>query len=102
MMGCSEKQPFYVYTGMWRDMEQVKGYVEHIIYRNAENGYTVMNLISGGEDVVCVGSFRMLDEGETLEVRGIYVEHPVYGMQLKVDSYQTSEPDDIISMERYL
>ncbi len=83
-------------------MEQVKGYVEHIIYRNGENGYTVMNLVSGGEDVVCVGSFRTLDEGETLEVRGAYVEHPVYGMQLKVESYQISEPDDIVSMERYL
>jgi len=87
---------------MWKDMEQVKGYVEHIIYRNGENGYTVMNLVSGGEDVVCVGSFRTLDEGETLEVRGAYVEHPVYGMQLKVESYQISEPDDIVSMERYL
>lgn len=83
-------------------MEQVKGYVEHIIYRNGENGYTVMNLVSGGEDVVCVGSFRTLDEGETLEVRGAYVEHPVYGMQLKVESYQISEPDDTVSMERYL
>lgn len=83
-------------------MEQVKGYVEHIIYRNSENGYTVMNLVSGGDEIVCVGSFRTLDQGETVELIGNYVEHPVYGTQLKVESYQITEPDDIVSMERYL
>ena len=46
-------------------MEQLKGYVEHIIYRNGDNGYTVMNFISGEEEVVCVGSFRTIDQGET-------------------------------------
>ncbi len=83
-------------------MEQVKGYVEHIIYRNSENGYTVMNLVSEGEEIVCVGSFRTLDQGETVELIGNYVEHPVYGTQLKVESYKITEPDDIVSMERYL
>ncbi len=83
-------------------MEQIKGYVEHIIYRNAENGYTVMNLAGSGGETVCVGSFRTLDQGETLEVSGSYVEHPVYGTQLKVESYRVVEPDDAISMERYL
>ena len=83
-------------------MEQVKGYVEHIIYRNGENGYTVMNVVSGGEEIVCVGCFRTIDQGETLELVGNYVEHPVYGTQLKVESYQITEPDDIVSMERYL
>lgn len=83
-------------------MEQIKGYVEHIIYRNADNGYTVMNLVSNRDEIVCVGSFRMLDQGETLEVKGNYVEHPVYGVQLKVESYQITDPDDIVSMEHYL
>ena len=66
-------------------MEQIKGYVGHIIYRNADNGYTVLELVGNGEETVSVGSFRTLDEGETLEVRGNYVEHPVYGTQLKVE-----------------
>ena len=83
-------------------MEQVKGYVEHIIYRNGENGYTVMNLVSGEEEIVCVGNFRTVDQGEMLEISGNYIEHPVYGMQLKAESYQVAEPDDELSMERYL
>ncbi|NLL76628.1 MAG: ATP-dependent RecD-like DNA helicase [Clostridiales bacterium] len=83
-------------------MESIKGYVEHIIYRNNENGYTVMNMVSGQDEVICVGMFRTIDEGETLEIEGNYVEHPVYGRQLKVESYQVTEPDDIVSIERYL
>lgn len=83
-------------------MEQRKGYVEHIIYRNNDNGYTVLNLVSGGEEVVCVGSFRTVDQGENLELTGNFVEHPVYGTQLKVESYRAIEPDDAVSMERYL
>ena len=83
-------------------MEQIKGYVGHIIYRNTNNGYTVLELVSGGSEIVCVGSFRTLDEGETLEISGNYVEHPVYGTQLKAEDYRIVEPDDVVSMERYL
>lgn len=83
-------------------MEQVKGYVEHIIYRNDDNGYTVMNLVDGEEEIVCVGNFRTVDQGETLEVSGNYTEHPLYGIQLKAESYRVVEPDDEAGMERYL
>lgn len=83
-------------------MEQVKGYVEHIIYRNGDNGYTVLNLVSGEEEIVCVGCFRTVEQGETLEISGNYTEHPIYGTQLKVESYCVAEPDDELSMERYL
>jgi exodeoxyribonuclease V alpha subunit len=87
--------------GKWK-MEQVKGYVEHIIYRNDDNGYTVMNLMNGEEEIVCVGNFRTIDLGETLEVSGNYTEHPMYGIQLKAESYRVVEPDDEAGMERYL
>lgn len=83
-------------------MESIKGYVEHIIYRNSENGYTVMNLVSGGEEIVCVGMFRAIDEGGNFEINGNYVEHPVYGRQLKVEKYRETAPEDVVSMERYL
>lgn len=82
-------------------MEQVNGYVSHIIYRNAENGYTVFELKSE-EDVTCVGTFSDLDEGELLELEGEYIEHAVYGSQLKVVSYRVASPEDAAGMERYL
>lgn len=82
-------------------MEQLSGYVSHIIYRNAENGYTVFELKSE-EDVTCVGSFPALDEGELLELAGEYTEHAVYGSQFKVSSFRVASPEDAVGMERYL
>lgn len=82
--------------------DHIKGYVDHIIYRNSDNGYTVMNFVCSGKEIICVGSFRTIDQGENLEISGTYAEHPLYGKQLKVESYKTVEPDDIVSMERYL
>lgn len=83
-------------------MENQKGYVDHIIYRNGENGYTVLVLSCEKEDITCVGTFKDIDQGESLEVRGDYVEHPVYGAQLKVSEYRIVTPEDAASMERYL
>ena len=83
-------------------METISGYVEHIIFQNSENGYTVMNLVSEGEEITCVGMCRGLGQGENLTARGEYIEHPVYGRQFKLDSYQVVTPRDSASMERYL
>lgn len=83
-------------------MESVTGYVEHIVFRNEENGYTVFHLETDDEDVTCVGSFNFINEGELLEVNGEYTTHAVYGNQLKVSSYQVKEPEDLISIEKYL
>lgn len=82
--------------------ELVKGYVEKIVFRNAENGYTVLSLTSDGEEITCVGTFPFITEGEFIEVTGSYTSHPVYGEQLKIVSYEVKEPEDLFSMERYL
>lgn len=82
-------------------MEQLSGYVSHIIYRNAANGYTVFELKSG-EEITCVGTFSSLDEGEILELEGEYAEHAVYGSQFKVSSFKIGSPEDAAGMERYL
>ena len=82
--------------------DTIEGYVEHIIFRNEDNGYTVLNLMSEGSEVTCVGVFEYVSEGELLELHGTYVEHATYGKQLKVESYETKIPEDTIAMERYL
>lgn len=83
-------------------MESKKGYVEHIIYQNAENGYTVLNLVSEEEEIICVGMFQGLGAGETIEVTGEYTEHALYGKQFKASSCKILAPDDIVSIQRYL
>lgn len=83
-------------------METVNGYVDHIIFQNNENGYTVMSLLAEGEEITCVGMCRGLTQGETISARGSFVDHPVYGKQFKLDSFQTVMPKDSAGMERYL
>lgn len=83
-------------------METIKGYIEHIIYRNADNGYTVLNLVSGEDEITCVGFFKTMDQGETIEAEGNYTAHPVYGEQFKIERYQIVPPEDVVSIERYL
>ncbi len=83
-------------------METLSGYVEHIVFQNSDNGYTVLNLVSGEEEVTCVGIFHGVGEGETLELAGEYTEHPSYGRQFKMQSFQVKSPEDILSIERYL
>lgn len=82
--------------------ETIEGYVDHIIYRNQENGYTVASLIVDGEEVTCVGTFQTLSEGETICGKGRYTEHPSYGQQFSIYSYETVVPQDAFAIERYL
>lgn len=83
-------------------MEVIKGYVDHIIYRNTENGYTVLELICEEEELTCVGIFSDIVEGENIEARGEYTDHPTYGRQFKVHSFEEKAPEDEIAIERYL
>lgn len=83
-------------------MEVIKGYVDHIVFRNDDNGYTVFQLVNDDGELTCVGSFAYISEGEMLEVTGEYVHHAVYGLQLQVASYEEKEPEDLLSIERYL
>ena len=87
---------------MEKTVESLAGYVEHIIYRNADNGYTVLNLVSGEDEITCVGIFSAIVEGENIEAQGEYTEHPTYGQQFKVTSFEEKAPEDEEAIERYL
>lgn len=82
--------------------ETIEGYIEHIIYRNQENGYTVANLVAEETEITCVGIFQYLNEGEAIRAKGVYKEHPSYGQQFSVSSYEIVIPQDSLAMERYL
>ena len=72
------------------------------LFRNEENGYTVFHLENEDGEVTCVGNLNFITEGEMLELEGEYVNHSVYGNQLKVLAYRVKEPEDLVSIERYL
>lgn len=83
-------------------MEKLKGYVEHIVYRNDGNGYTVFNLNNDDGDITCVGRFHFIEEGELLELSGGYITHKLYGTQFQVESCEVCKAEDLVSIERYL
>ena len=83
-------------------MERFKGYVNKIVYRNEDNGYTVFELELDGDELTCVGNVPYVTEGEFVEVTGEYTEHSVYGQQLKVETCEDIPPEDEKSVERYL
>jgi len=78
------------------------GYVDHIVYRNADNGYTVLHLVCKEEEITCVGIFSTIAEGENIEATGDYIEHATCGRQFKVESYEEKAPEDTEAIERYL
>ena len=83
-------------------MEIRKGYVEHIVFRNTENGYTVFQMVTDDEELTCVGVFSVISEGELIQVSGTMKEHPLYGEQLQAEQYELLAPEDETAMERYL
>ena len=78
------------------------GYVDRIIYRKPENGYTVLSLVCKEEEITCTGVFSAIAEGENIEVTGEYTDHPTYGRQFKVESFEERAPEDEEAIERYL
>ena len=83
-------------------MATVCGFVERIKYRNEENGYTVLSLTDEGDEYTLVGNFHYISEGEMVEATGPMTEHPVYGEQMTVETYEIKTPEDTAAMERYL
>ena len=83
-------------------MERFKGYVNSIVFRNEENGYTVVELEVDGETLTCVGTIPYITNGEYVEVSGEYTTHSVYGKQLKLSSIEEIAPEDEVAVEKYL
>ena len=83
-------------------LDTLKGYVEKVIFRNRENGYTVLSVEDEGISTVCVGSFPEIRPGEFMEFSGEYVLHPRFGQQFKAETARTVVPEDIVAVERYL
>ena len=84
--------------------ETVTGYIAHVIFRNEDNGYTVMVLKGMEEEreLTCVGTFPAITQGAAIEASGNYTTHPVYGKQFQIASYVEKMPEDALAMERYL
>ena len=83
-------------------MATITGFVEKLKFRNEDNGYSVLSVTADGEEYVLVGTFHYIGEGEMIEASGTMTEHPIYGEQMLVETYEIKTPEDTDAMERYL
>lgn len=80
----------------------IKGYISSVIYRNKDNLYTVFEICDEGELITCTGFPPAVSEGESVELEGEMVTHPVYGEQFKVREYRVVQPEGTQAVYRYL
>lgn len=80
----------------------VTGTIENIIYKNSENGYTVLELFVERRLITVSGKFPIVGVGETLELEGEFKMHPEYGVQFVAESVKVESPVDEKSIAKYL
>ena len=81
---------------------ELKGEVKEIIYRNEINSYTIANFETKEEETTIVGYLPFIEKGDTLNITGNIVEHPEYGTQFKVETFEKLMPESIDAIEKYL
>ncbi len=85
-----------------RPGEQLEAIIEETIFRNEENGYSVVAARVGKEEVTVVGTLPALAAGEQVLLQGAWVEHPQYGKQWKATGCEIKKPTTLLGIERYL
>lgn len=76
--------------------------VEHIVYRNEENGYTVIEADVDGSEITAVGTMPEVCEGEHLHLLGSLTSHPSFGEQFKVQAFESIMPTSTLGILKYL
>ena len=87
---------------MQENTEKIEGIVESVTFRNADNGFTVLDMNVGGELVTAVGTFFEVGAGEELVLYGKWGNHSMFGRQFQAESYESRLPDNAASLLRYL
>ena len=83
-------------------MAQLECIVEDTVFRNDDNGYTVLEARAGRQEVMVVGILPALTPGEQVCFEGDWVEHPQYGRQWKATGCQLRTPTSLLGIERFL
>ena len=83
---------------------QISGTVQSIIFRNQENGYTVLSLFDEAENTefTACGCMPLATEGAEISITGEMKYHPKYGEQVQVASYEICAPSTTGAIETYL
>ncbi len=84
-------------------VEILMGTIENVIYRNESNDYTVIDVATADDNLVCaVGIMPMAFEGETVKLTGSWTYHKEFGRQFAFDTFEKSLPEEIDGILQYL
>lgn len=81
---------------------ELKGEIKEVIYRNELNSYMIAVLETEEEETTIVGYLPFINKGDTIKAIGNFVEHPEYGAQFKIETFEKSMPESLEGLERYL
>ena len=85
-------------------LTELQGLIERITYFNDETGYTVTRVkVHGRHDLVtAVGNMHEMNPGEIIQMKGEWSNHPKFGEQFKIQSYESKVPASVTGIQRYL
>ncbi len=81
---------------------QLEGVVENIVYRNEENGYTVIEISDSDDYITAVGIMPQANVGDTIKLTGVYINHRNYGKQFSAQICEICRPTESADILRYL
>lgn len=81
---------------------QIEGSVERIVYRNEDNGYTVLEIDVDGEEFTAVGVMPQITAGDRARMLGSFTEHKSYGLQFSAQTCEVERPTGAADILRYL
>lgn len=81
---------------------ELSGWVDHVVYHNDKNQYTVLMLNTDEGEVTVVGAFPYVSDGEELHIFGTWDSHPSFGDQFKAQTFERARPATTAAMLKYL
>lgn len=81
---------------------ELVGEIKEVIYRNEINSYMIAILETEEEEATVVGYLPFINKGDNIKAVGNFIEHPEYGMQFKIETFEKTMPESLEGIERYL
>ena len=81
---------------------EIKGQISEIIYQNEVNSYTIAEFETDEELIVIVGYLPFINKGDSLKLVGNFINHPDYGRQFKIQTFEKIMPETLEALEKYL
>ena len=83
-------------------MENIIGFVEAIVFRSDDTGYTVSKINFNKETITAVGTVPFIKEGQNVKLKGEWIVHKQFGKQFKIEEFEEILPTSVEAIEKYL